>query len=104
MIFHIFSRYFTPFFSCKGLVFRRLGKIPGYKRCRGQKMKYENIKVGVFMGRRGGAESMKSEIFQMGASAPASAGAPAFTRFRRDKAARGAESDGQRTVPDNNGR
>jgi hypothetical protein len=63
-ILQVFSRFFTPFFSCKGLVFRRLGKIPGYKRCRGQKMKWENVKTGVFIGRRRRAESMNREIFQ----------------------------------------
>lgn len=27
-IFHVFSSFFTPFFSCKSLIFRRLGVLP----------------------------------------------------------------------------
>ncbi len=35
-IFHLFSRFFTPFFRCKELVFRRLSDLPGYKRRTGR--------------------------------------------------------------------
>ncbi len=67
-IFHLFSRFFTPFFSHKGLVFRRLGKIPRYKRYRGQKMKFENKKTLGFIGKRASVESMNTEIFHANAA------------------------------------
>ncbi len=61
--FMFFHRFFTPFFRCKRLVFRRLQKIPGDKRRRERKIKSENGKRPGFIGESGRHEVMASEIF-----------------------------------------
>ncbi len=58
-----FHRFFTLFFRCKRLVFRRLQKIPGDKRRRGRKIKCEIGKRRGFSGETGRHELGGSEIF-----------------------------------------
>ncbi len=67
-IFHLFSRFFTLFFSHKRLVFRQLGKIPGYKRCKAQKIKCEVAENPNFIRKSQRHETAGAEIFQRGVS------------------------------------